>query len=184
MFLGEQIPVLGNWFVLHFTENIGMAFGMELGGEWGKLILSLFRIVAVGGIFYLLKYFYDKKEPAGVLVGFSLVLAGAVGNILDSVFYGVFFSESYGQVASFLPQGGGYADWMYGRVVDMLYFPIISGTFPAWVPIWGGQDFEFFRFIFNIADSAISIGMGIFIVTEIFFKEKSKQSPIEGESQF
>ncbi len=153
-----------------------MAFGMEFGGSWGKLFLSLFRIVAVSGIFYLLRYFYQKKEPAGVLIGFSLVLAGAVGNILDSVFYGVYFSDSYGQVATFMPADGGYADWMYGRVVDMLYFPLISGTFPTWLPIWGGQDYEFFRFIFNIADAAISIGMGLFVVTELFFKPKLKEA--------
>lgn len=176
MFLGQEIPVLGHWFSLLFTENVGMAFGMEFGGSWGKLFLSLFRIVAVSGIFYLLRYFYQKKEPAGVLIGFSLVLAGAVGNILDSVFYGVYFSDSYGQVATFMPADGGYADWMYGRVVDMLYFPLISGTFPTWLPIWGGQDYEFFRFIFNIADAAISIGMGLFVVTELFFKPKLKEA--------
>lgn len=179
MFLGQEIPVFGNWFVLHFTENVGMAFGMELGGEWGKLALSLFRIVAVGGIFYLLKMFYDRNEPIGILVGFSLVLAGAIGNILDSVFYGVLFSNSYGQIATFLPQDGGYADWMYGKVVDMLYFPLYRGILPEWIPFWGGEDFEFFKFIFNIADSAITVGMSIFAITEIFFKKSPTDTPIE-----
>jgi signal peptidase II len=176
MFLGQEIHVFGNWFILHFTENNGMAFGMELGGTWGKLALSLFRIIAVGGIFYLLKYFYDNKEPKGVLIGFSLVLAGAVGNILDSVFYGKLFSDSYGQVATFLPEGGGYADWMYGQVVDMLWFPLFQITFPTWIPFLGGKDFEFFEPVFNIADAAITVGMGIFIVSELLKKEKEAET--------
>lgn len=178
MFLGQEIPVFGNWFILHFTENNGMAFGMELGGEWGKLALSLFRIMAVGGIFYLLNYFYKKEEPKGILIGFSLVLAGAVGNILDSVFYGKLFSDSYGQVATFLPENGGYADWMFGQVVDMLWFPLFHLTLPAWIPFLGGKEFEFFEPVFNIADAAITVGMGIFIVTELLKKEKPNEGSI------
>lgn len=159
MVLGEEFRVLGNWFIIHFTENVGMAFGMELWGTHGKLALSLFRIVAIILIGIYLFWLIRKKMPTGVVLGISLILAGAIGNIIDSAFYGVLFSESYFEPAKFLPEGGGYAKFLYGRVVDMFYFPIIRTVWPSWVPLVGGESFVFFRPVFNIADSAITIGV-------------------------
>lgn len=174
MYLGEEFPVLGNWFFIHFTENPGMAFGMEFGGDAGKLFLSLFRIVACLGIGYYI-YRLPKDTPTGLKVSFSLILAGALGNILDSAFYGVLFSESYHQIATFMPQEGGYASFLFGKVVDMLWFPLIEGNFPDWFPIWGGEHFLFFRPVFNIADSAISIGIAIiFLFQRDFFKDEKE----------
>lgn len=163
MFLGQEYKI-ADWFIIHFTENPGMAFGMELGGSYGKLILTLFRIVVVGGIFYWLRGMVKENAKPVAITAVSLVLAGAIGNILDSVFYGVFFNESYGQVASFLPAEGGYAGWFHGRVVDMLYFPLFRGYLPDWIPFWGGDYFVFFRPIFNIADTSISVGVGLLLL--------------------
>ncbi|MCB9361427.1 MAG: lipoprotein signal peptidase [Flavobacteriales bacterium] len=175
MYLGQEFPVLGNWFYIHFTENPGMAFGMEFGGEWGKLALSLFRIVAVSGIAYVL-FTLPKSTPKGLKICGSLILAGAIGNIIDSAFYGVIFNDSFNQLATFLPEGGGYETFLHGRVVDMFWFPLFSGTFPEWFPLWGGEDFLFFRPVFNIADAAISVGIGlIFIFQKRFFKTPSTQ---------
>jgi Lipoprotein signal peptidase len=161
MTLGESIPVFGNWFQIYFIENKGMAFGMHFGGDFGKLLLSLFRIVLVGFIiYYINKLIKHAKAPMGVLIGLALILVGAIGNIVDGVFYGVLFSESTPlEVAKFLPEGGGYAAPLFGKVVDMFYFPIIDSTFPKWVPFVGGEDFIFFSPIFNFADSCISVGV-------------------------
>jgi signal peptidase II len=159
MVLGEQHFILGNWFIIHFTENVGMAFGMELWGEYGKLALSLFRIVAIGLISYYIFWLIKKKMPTGLVLGMSLILAGAIGNVIDSAFYGMIFGESYYEPAKFLPSGGGYASFLHGRVVDMFYFPIIKTTWPNWIPWVGGQSFIFFRPVFNIADSAITVGV-------------------------
>ncbi|MDR3351379.1 MAG: lipoprotein signal peptidase [Prevotellaceae bacterium] len=151
MILNQEIPLLGDWFIIHFTENPGMAFGLTLGGEWGKLLLTLFRIALVGYIgFYLIKLSRRPSTPRGAIAGLSLILAGAAGNIIDSLFYGILFSPSYGQIAAFLPEGGGYASFLHGKVVDMLYFPLIKDT--AGNPL-------FFRPIFNIADTAITTGI-------------------------
>ena len=164
-YLGESHPMLGHWFYLHFTENEGMAFGMKLGGQFGKLALSLFRLIAIGGIFWWL-YTATKKGGGNLMIiCISLILAGAIGNIIDSAVYGLIFNEStYMQLATAFPNGGGYASFLHGKVVDMFYFPIIETQFPKWVPIYGGEDFTFFRPVFNIADSAITTGVLMLIV--------------------
>ena len=160
MSLGESIPVLGSWFQLNFIENRGIAFGLFVGGDTGKLLLSIFRIVLAIFLGFYIHRLIKEKAPVGVLIGISLILIGAIGNVLDSAFYGLLFNESLpGQVAQFLPEGGGYAPFLQAKVVDMLYFPLIDTTLPSWVPIWGGKEFIFFRFIFNIADSAITVGI-------------------------
>jgi len=159
MVLGEEIHVFGNWFIIHFTENVGMAFGMELWGSNGKLFLSLFRIVAIVLIGFYLAWLIRKKMPTGLVMGIALILAGAIGNIIDSAFYGLIFNDSYIEPAKLFPAEGGYAKFLYGRVVDMLYFPIINTSWPSWVPWLGGKSFIFFRPVFNIADSAITTGV-------------------------
>ncbi len=179
MYLGQEFPVLGNWFYIHFTENPGMAFGMEFGGDYGKLALSLFRIVAVSAIGYVL-FTLPKETPKGLKICGALVLAGAIGNIIDSVFYGVIFNDSFNQLASFLPAEGGYSSLLHGRVVDMFWFPLFEGTFPEWFPLWAGEEFLFFRPVFNVADASISIGIAlIFILYRDFFKNK----PIQQEEE-
>ena len=163
MFLGQEYKIL-DWFYIHFTENNGMAFGMELGGDWGKLTLSLFRIVFVAFIVVYLIKLVNKKADQILISSLSLVLAGAIGNIIDGVAYGALFSDSYHQTASFLPESGGYAPMFFGKVVDMFYFPMFKGYLPEWLPYWGGEYAVFFRPVFNIADAAISIGVGIMIL--------------------
>tara|TARA_B110000438_G_scaffold290991_1_gene327372 strand:+ start:815 stop:1411 length:597 start_codon:yes stop_codon:yes gene_type:complete len=163
MYLGQEHQIL-DWFYIHFTENNGMAFGMEFGGDWGKLTLSLFRIVFVGFIASYLLKLIRKNADKILITSLSLILAGAIGNILDGAFYGMLFSESYHQLASFLPEGGGYAPLFFGRVVDMFYFPMFKGYLPEWIPFWGGDYFVFFRPVFNIADAAISGGVGIMVL--------------------
>jgi len=164
--LGEGFDILGfSWAKIHFVENEGMAFGMELGGDYGKLALSLFRLIAVFFIGYYLYTLIKSKAGNGLIISIALVFAGAMGNIIDSVFYGVIFSAStFGQVAEFMPEAGGYTTLLHGHVVDMFYFPIWEGNLPSWLPIWGGKHFTFFNAIFNVADVAISTGVGILIV--------------------
>ena len=176
MMIGDEIPVFGHWFILHFVENNGMAFGMELAGEFGKLFLSVFRIVAVCGIGYYIYKLTRKEVPVGLIICLSLVLAGALGNIIDSAFYGLVFDHSHGQVASFMPEGGGYASFLHGKVVDMFYFPILRGSYPDWFPFVGGNDFLFFRPVFNFADSAISVGIVILL---IFYRNYFKEHETE-----
>lgn len=156
MTLGESHNVLGNWFRWCFVENEGAAFGMSLGGDYGKLALSLFRIVAIGALVWFVHYLRKQKAPTGVVVGFALILAGALGNMIDSAFYGMIFSEStFMSVATFLPEGGGYAPFLHGKVVDMLYFPLFH--WPEWMPLIGGD--LFFSPVFNFADSYITIAV-------------------------
>jgi signal peptidase II len=177
--LGEVSRVFGDWFILHFTENPGMAFGLEFGGSYGKLILSVFRILAsIGGIWYVTSI-VKKGEHWGFVLSVSLILAGAIGNILDSAFYGLLFSESDEfNVSRLLPPEGGYAGFLHGRVVDMFYFPLYEGYFPDWLPIWGGEDFQFFRPIFNFADASISVGVGIILVFQKkFIKQETASKP-------
>ncbi len=184
-----EVGKLGDWCILHFTENPGMAFGFEFGGDFGKLALSLFRIVAcIAGVFYI-RHITNTKEHWGFILSVSLILAGAMGNILDSAFYGLMFDKGtmfntefneyipYDGVANF--GGNGYAPTMYGCVVDMFYFPILNGRFPEWLPIWGGEDFQFFRPIFNFADAAISGGVIIIILFQKKFSKKTESENAE-----
>lgn len=165
MSFSDTYFVFGDWFLIKFIENPGMAFGLDIPGRFGKLMLSLFRILAVIGIGWYLRQLIRNHTPTGVVLCIAAILAGALGNIIDSVFYGVIFSETtYTQVAEMFPEGGGYTSLMHGRVVDMLYFPVINGYYPEWFPIWGGKEFEFFRPIFNIADTSISVGVIIMLL--------------------
>lgn len=160
MFLGQEFKIFGDWFIIHFTENNGMAFGLEFGGEFGKLALSLFRVIAVAGIGYGLHYLIKHKYHRGLILNVALVFSGALGNIIDSVFYGVIYK---------------YESLFHGRVVDMLYFPLVNSHFPKWFPIWGGEELVFFRPVFNIADTAISVGViAIMIFQKTYFKEEVK----------
>ncbi len=170
MVLGQEYQIF-DWFIIHFTENNGMAFGIEFGGYTGKKLLTIFRIIVV---FFGVKYVMDLEKnnlPGGSLIALGLIIGGAIGNIIDSSFYGLLFNESYNNIASFLPESGGYAEFLHGKVVDMFYFPLINTHFPNWLPIWGGDHFIFFRPVFNIADAGISVG--IFIIILFYRKDFS-----------
>ena len=175
MYLGEEIRIT-DWFIIHFTENNGMAFGMEFGGEYGKLLLSVFRIVFVSGLFYYLYTQVKEKADSLYITCLSMVIAGAAGNIIDSIIYGKIFSSSMFQVATLLPVEGGYSSWLHGKVVDMFYFPLVDGVFPGWLPIWGGQEYLFFRPVFNFADASISVGVAMMVIFQKrFFKVHPKE---------
>lgn len=180
---GDNFPVWGlDWFKIYFTENPGMAFGIELGGSWGKIALSLFRVVAVSFIGWYLHSFIKQKMSYTLLFSVTLIFAGALGNIIDSAFYGVIFSESthYGPVAQFLPEEGGYAGFLYGKVVDMLYFPLYAGTYPEWFPFVGGESFLFFQAIFNVADAAITVGV---VCVMLFYRKFAREFAQEHPEQ-
>ncbi|RVU00336.1 lipoprotein signal peptidase [Mucilaginibacter limnophilus] len=164
----EEIRFLGKYGMLHYTENNGMAFGMELGGELGKLALTLFRIVAVIAIGWGLVHLIRHKYHRGLIMNVALILAGAVGNIIDSTFYGVIFK---------------YAPIFHGRVVDMFYFPLLQGHFPQWFPIWAGEEFIFFRPVFNLADAAISVGVILILIFQKRYFKTEEPEPASPNSE-
>ena len=183
-FLGQETLITG-WFRLHFIENEGMAYGWKLGGDWGKMALTLFRLVAViFGTFYI-RHIIRRKYHIGFIICATLIFAGAIGNLIDSLFYGLIVenSDPFTQniAHSFMAKNftTGYAGFLHGKVVDMLYFPIITdATIPKWVPVWGGEPFEFFRPVFNIADASISIGvLTILLFQKKFFQPRKESYP-------
>lgn len=182
MFYGQEFSILNlDWAKIHFVENEGMAYGKVIGGKYGKLILSLFRVAACVGLVYYIRFLIKSKVKPGMLVSFALILAGALGNILDSAFYGLIFSNSsiHGAgIATMFPETGGYAPFLYGKVVDMLHFPMITGVYPEWMPFVGSQSYTFFSPVFNVADAAISIGVFNIILfqRDFFTKEKTETS--------
>lgn len=171
MRIGEEINVLGHWFNIHFIENEGMAMGLSFGGEMGKYSLSIFRIIAIIAIIIYLYRLIKKNSPTGLIIVMSLILAGAIGNVIDCMFYGLIFSDSYSQVATWVPFGEGYKGFLQGNVVDMVSFQLFP--IPEWVPGVGGR--KFFPYIFNVADAAISIGIFLlFIFQNKFFPENAE----------
>ncbi len=177
MFLGQEIPVFGNWFILHFIENEGMAFGMKWGGATGKILLSVFRILAAMAIGYYTLIQVSKSAGTFKIITLSLIFTGALGNIIDSCFYGMIFTEStFYQVATAFSSQGGYASFLHGKVVDMFYFPLIDTHLPNWLPIWGGEHFIFFRPVFNLADASISTGVLLMLVFQKRIFPKNEHS--------
>jgi signal peptidase II len=176
--LGEHVDVLGDWFKLLFVENKGMAFGMKLSdSSWGKLFLTLFRLAAVVAGFFILLRLVRQRYSRGLIICGALILAGAAGNLIDSIFYGMIFSESIFSVAHFTPWGQGYAPLFHGQVVDMFYFPIVQGNWPSWMPFVGGNEFRFFEPVFNLADASITTGVLVLLVFQKRFLHKAHPQP-------
>jgi signal peptidase II len=184
--LNDSHNVAGKWFQFYFVENPGMAYGWKFGGNWGKLALTIFRLVAVVFGTWYLGSIIKQKYNRGFIICAALIYAGALGNLIDSAFYGLIFDKGmtldpltkryvdYNGIAVFSKHG--YASFLHGNVVDMLYFPVIRGHFPSWFPFWGGDDFEFFRPIFNLADAAISTGViTILVFQKRFFKQRKSE---------
>ncbi len=181
MQLGQEYHIFDNWFIIHFTENNGMAFGMQFGGETGKFFLSIFRILVVGVIGWYLYSLIKAEAHSGLIASISLIFAGALGNIIDCVFYGLIFSDSLFQIATFLPEQGAYSSFLQGKVVDMLYFPIIDTHLPDWLPVFSSRHFIFFRPVFNISDASITTGVILLIMFQKkffnkFLKEKKQNT--------
>lgn len=177
MMLGDEHHIIKNSVIIHFIENNGMAYGIEFGNSIGKYFLSIFRIIAISAIGWYIVKLWKREVSFGLVACFSLIMAGAIGNILDSAFYGIVFNDSYGHIATWFPAGGGYSSFLQGRVVDMFYFPLIVGHYPTWIPYLGGDDFIFFRPVFNLADSSITVGIvAILIFYRGFFEEKQETS--------
>ena len=174
MQIGEEIPIFGSWFCLHFIENAGFAFGMNFGYSAGKVILTLIRIVGMAFFLWLLPRLIRKGRRTLLIFSLTLIIAGGVGNLIDSCFYGLIFNESFYNVATLFPPEGGYAPLFYGRVVDMFYFPLVSFDWPQWMPFIGGDHFVFFNAIFNIADSAITIGITLLIIDQLIIGQRKK----------
>jgi signal peptidase II len=182
MMEGQEIHLIQNKAVIHFVENPGMAFSLELPGKFGKILLSVFRIFAIGFLFYLLFDFIKKDKPKGLIYCGAGILAGALGNLIDSAFYGIIFTDSYFRVAEMFPEKG-YAGFLEGYVVDMLWFPIIRGNIPSWSPIWANEPFEFFRPVFNIADTAITVSVFIIIIFQQKFFPADEEVASETQIQ-
>jgi len=188
--IGGDIPLIGEWCRLHFVENEGIAFGVSFGDSFGKAFLTLFRLVASVVIVFILVRQLKKNAPYSLLISITLILVGAVGNLVDSCFYGVIFNEStYDQVATLFPDGGGYAGFLFGKVVDMFYFPMFHWTWPDWVPAVGGQNAEFFNAIFNVADSCVCVGVALLIIDQLWLhpekntqKDADENNPISEET--
>ncbi len=177
MHIGEEIFVLGSWFRIHFLENNGIAFGMLAGGGmagFGKIMLTLLRIVASIALAWYLVRSARRGARTPFLIYLSLILAGAVGNVIDSCFYGLIFNTPSYEVATLFPEGGGYGSFMQGKVVDMFYFPIFEFFWPEWIPFIGGQHFEFFSAIFNVADACITVGVAWFIIDQLLIQKEAK----------
>ena len=183
MHIGQEIPLIGSWCKLHFIENEGFAFGMSLGGVVGKLLLTVVRLVASGFIVWYIGHIIRKGCRTSLVAILSLILTGAIGNLIDSCFYGLIFNESMYNVAVLFPPEGGYAPLFQGKVVDMFYFPLFEFFWPNWVPFVGGQHFEFFNAIFNVADAAITIGIVWLMIDYFFFASKRSESEVTGEGK-